>query len=144
MYVLVFVLAFVGLGGMYGSLMMLADPSGARLGMTTDLLTHGPFSDYLFPGIVLLVFNGLLPLVVAYGLLVRPDWPAAERLNVYKNRHWAWTYALYTGFGLCIWINVQLLMINAHSALQPVFGLVGVLILALALLPGVMARFARE
>jgi hypothetical protein len=35
-------------------------------------------------------------------------------------------------------------MINAHSALQPVFGLVGVLILALALLPGVMARFARE
>ncbi|MCC6410320.1 MAG: hypothetical protein IT270_01600, partial [Saprospiraceae bacterium] len=99
--------------------------------------------DFLIPGLLLLVFVGLLSLLVVYGLLARPDWPLFEKLNVYPDRHWAWTFTLYTGFSLGIWINVQLLMLDAHSALQPSYGLVALAILVLTLLPGVMDRFKR-
>ena len=142
-YLLIFLLITLGLGGLYGGGLLVLDPSGQRLGMPIVFLENSPFKDFLIPGLLLLVFVGLLSLLVVYGLLARPDWPLFEKLNVYPDRHWAWTFTLYTGFSLGIWINVQLLMLDAHSALQPSYGLVALAILVLTLLPGVMDRFKR-
>ena len=144
LYLLVLLVGTLGLGAVYGGGLLVLAPSGLRLGLPIGFLEHSPFSNFLVPGLLLLVFVGLLALLVAYGLVARPNWPYFEKLNVYTDRHWAWTFTLYTGFSLGIWINVQLLMLDAHSALQPTYGLVALAILVLALLPPVMTRYNKK
>lgn len=60
----IFILLYIGLGALYGSWMLLSDTSGGNFYLSADLLKHSPFHDYLIPGIILLLFNGLLPLFI--------------------------------------------------------------------------------
>ncbi|HEX9615617.1 MAG TPA: hypothetical protein VGA55_08915, partial [Bacteroidota bacterium] len=46
-------LVFTGIAGVLGGLLLMADPSGATLGLATSLLEDTPFTDYLVPGILL-------------------------------------------------------------------------------------------
>jgi hypothetical protein len=66
--------------------------------------------------------------------------PWAGILNIYRDIHWAWTYSLYLGIMLITWILVEIIWIG-HDILQTIFGLVGVLIVILALLPVNMRYF---
>lgn len=88
--------------------------------MPVSYLDGSPFSDYLLPGSILLVVLGVLPLAVLAGLWLRPR-PA-------------WYCAFAVGCGLIIWILVEVLIIPL-SALQAFFGVVGVLIAVVTLLP---------
>ncbi len=141
LYLLIFLHGMLGLGGLYGGGLLVLDPSGRWLGMPMALLEDSPFNNFLIPGLLLLVLVGLLALLVAYALWARPKWSAFEKLNAYPDCHWAWAFSLYTGFSLGIWINVQLLMVAAHSTLQPIYGLVALAILVLTLLPPVRSSY---
>jgi len=57
---------------------------------------------------------------------------------------WSWPAALLPGIALLIWIGVEILVIGyqPQPPLQLIYGLVGLLILAVALLPAVR-RFYR-
>ncbi len=73
---LLFWTVFIGLGAVAGAANMLLDPTGASLGMETLLpyfqklpLAEVLYQDYRFPGIALLVVNGLTNLTAA-GLLL--------------------------------------------------------------------------
>jgi FtsH-binding integral membrane protein len=91
--------------------------------MPVSLLHGSPFTDYLVPGLILVVVLGVFPLIVVYGL-----W----------SRHtWSWHAALMVGLALVVWIVVQILIIGYSSRppLQLIYGLLGIVILALALLP---------
>ena len=57
--VLGFLQLFIGLGAVGGGLGLVLEPSGANLGMPLEMLNHSPFSNFLIPGIVLLIVNGL-------------------------------------------------------------------------------------
>jgi hypothetical protein len=50
---------FIGLGAVGGGLGLVLEPSGANLGMPLEMLNYSPLSDFLIPGIVLLIVNGL-------------------------------------------------------------------------------------
>lgn len=54
---------FIGLGGVSGGFGLVTEPSGANLGFHVDLLSKSPFSDYLIPGLILLIIIGLGSLV---------------------------------------------------------------------------------
>lgn len=90
--------------------------------MPVSYLDGSPFSDYLVPGLILLIVLGVCPLVVLAGLWLRPQ-PA-------------WYGAFAVGCGLIIWLIVEITIIP-FSSLQAFFGTVGVLIAAIALLPAV-------
>ena len=49
---------FVGLNGVIGGIMLCLDPSGAAMGFSVDLLDGTPFSDFLIPGLTLLLVIG--------------------------------------------------------------------------------------
>ena len=91
-----FLLLFLGFGGLYGGLMLISDPSGAKFEWSLELLNGTPFNSFLLPGIVLLIVNGLLPIYVA--------------VIVGLKKKYANTFILMQGVVVIIWLSVQLLM----------------------------------
>jgi hypothetical protein len=118
--------------------MLMFDPVG--LGVQTEWMAGAPFNSFVAPGLILFVFIGLLPALIAWGLLRKPEWPVMAVFNIYRDRHWAWTCSLYEGIILIVWITVQLTMVPGFW-LQPLYLGVGVLILILTLWPGVMRYY---
>ena len=45
--------------------MLISDPSGFSMQLSTDLLNQTPFDNYLVPGIILLVAVGFMSIMVA-------------------------------------------------------------------------------
>ncbi len=101
-------------------------------GVPKEWLANSPFTSYLVPGLILGVIVGGTQLVAAIALLTR--------------RHWALRMAAIAGFGMMMWIFVELAIILQYSFLQTLyFGLGGLeLILVLVLLgivPGIVASW---
>jgi hypothetical protein len=140
LYLLVMLLAFQSMGGLFGGFSLVLSPSGNMMKMPASMLEGSPFTTFLVPGLILLLVLGVLPGVVAYALLRQPVWKGAGVLNIYPGIHWAWTYSLYLGIMLVIWILVEIMWIG-YDILQTIYGLVGVVILILALLPANMRYF---
>ena len=92
----VFLLLFLGFGGVYGALMLISDPSGGKFDWSLDLLNGTPFNSFLIPGIVLLIANGLFPIFVAV-------------ITVLKKSN-AQTLIVFQGVLVIIWLSVQLLL----------------------------------
>lgn len=127
-------------GAVYGGWSLMTNPY--EFGMQAEWLSETPFHSFFLPGFILFIFNGIFPLFILWGLLFKPVWPAADIFNIYRDRHWAWTYSLFSGIILIIWITVQLTMVPAFW-LQPVCLFAGVLILVLTLWPGTMQYYQK-
>lgn len=142
-YLLIAVIIFLGISGLLGGISLLFDPSGSNLQLSTALLESTIFSSFLIPGITLLLFLGFFPIFVAYGLITRKKIKAANRLNIYKKRHWAWTFSLYCGIILVLWIDIQVMLIGGGYMLQTAYAILGVLIIILTLTPFI-TRFYKK
>ena len=138
---LLIVLSLQCVSALFGGVMLLGDTSGAWLQMYPAILKGGIFTNFLIPGMVLLVLLGVVPGLALYGMVRKPNWKWAQALSVYKHLHWGWTFALYTGLMLILWIDVQIAIIGGGDVLQTIYALVGVAITILALVPQVMDRF---
>ncbi len=134
---------FLGVGAVFGGVVLIIDPTGELVKMPLSLLERSPFQDFFIPGIILLVVLGIFPLIVAMGLIKRWRWRLAEGLNIFKDRHWSWTFSLYIGFAIIIWITVQVYMINDVSAVHMLYIGLGLLIQMVTLLPSVQAKYRR-
>jgi hypothetical protein len=139
-YLLLILVSIQALGGIWGGLSLTLSPSGKIMHMSVSMLEGSPFPNYLVPGLVLLFILGIFPAFLAYALVARPIWTWPEVLNIYRGIHWAWTFSLYLGIMLVIWILVEIMFIQ-QDILQTIFGLVGVVILILSLLPSNMRFF---
>ena len=64
-YGLLAALAMQGLSGLAGGYGLIADPSGEAVGLRLAWLDQTPFSDYLLPGLILLIVLGAFPLIVS-------------------------------------------------------------------------------
>jgi FtsH-binding integral membrane protein len=124
-------IVFQGLSGLLGGVGLVFDPTGESLQIPVSWLENSPFDDYLIPGLILLIVLSFFPLVVFYGLL--------------KKWSWSLLAAFMVGTALIIWIGVQILIIGYHPQppLQLIYGLLGLSILVLALLPSVR-RFYKD
>jgi hypothetical protein len=125
LYALMGVLVFQGLSGLGGGLVLVIDPTGATIGLPLEWLEGSPFRDFLVPGLVLLTLLGVGPLLVVVGLR--------------RGHPWSWQASLVIGAMLLVWLAVEILVVGyqPEPPLQLLYGVVGILILALALLPTV-------
>ncbi len=139
-YFLFFLHFFLGVNGSAGGLLLVIKPDGSLLGMQSGWLDHSPFKDYLIPGLLLLIFLGILPLLTLSGLARIKNRVRTNKFNIYRNRNWAWAYSLYTGITAIIWITVQLILAG-YFWIQPVIIFNGLLIIIFTLLPGVMKHY---
>ncbi|MGM9615122.1 MAG: hypothetical protein ACI3W7_06335 [Oscillospiraceae bacterium] len=108
---------FIGLGAVAGASGMLLDPSGKALGMDAMLpyfqvmpLAEYLYQDFLFPGIALLIVNGLTNLTAAVLLLLK------KKSGVILGGVF--------GITLMLWICIQFVIfpLNFMSTIYFVFG----------------------
>lgn len=105
---------FIGIGAVFGSSCMLIKPDGSLLGMN-ELLPYFqvlPFSKYLFqnyifPGISLLIVNGLSNLLAAILIL--------------RNKKIGYILGCTFGFTLMLWICIQFVVFPANFMSQTYF-----------------------
>lgn len=143
LYLLCFLHLFLGLSACAGGILLMIKSDGSYLGMQAGWLRDSPFGDYFIPGFILFVFNGLLPLFTCSGLLFKPKRSRANALNIYRNKHWSWTYSLYSGIIIIAWISVQIMM-TPYFWLQPVMIFTGLLIIIFTMIPDVMNYFEND
>lgn len=111
----VLLLAFNGLGAMYGGLLLILNPDGSSLGLDLSYLDPSPFATYLIPGLILFFANGVFSLAVLIILLSR-------------NYNAPW-FVMAQGAVLLGWIGMQLLMVNYIYFLHAVMAAAGLLLL---------------
>lgn len=108
----------LAVGAVPAGLLMIIRPSGSLMSMPVSMLDGSPFRDFLWPGVILLVANGIVPLAVAWGAWRRKAWAPEGHVAV--------------GVVLIGWIVVELLMIDYHWLQAAYLGL-GIVILGLGI-----------
>jgi hypothetical protein len=98
--------------------MMIINPSGVDLGMTTEMLENSPFTNFFIPGIFLLGINGIGSLLGAMASFVR-----------YR---YAGKVAVGLGIFLILWIIVQAYWLGLHW-LHIMYFILGIIELVLGL-----------
>jgi hypothetical protein len=111
---------FVGLGAVVSGVLLMIIPSGAILQLPPDMLKDTPFHDFLVPGVILFLVNGVGQLVAGTPSMRRH--PSAGYVG-----------AVF-GMGLMIWIFVQVNMIGGRYILQYSYFILGLLETALSFL----------
>jgi hypothetical protein len=117
--VLVLLEVLLSVGALGGGAVLILDPTGGILTMPVTMLEHSPFTTFLVPGVVLLLANGVFPLVVAVAAL--------------RRAAWVWLGHVAVGAVLVGWICIQVAMIRAVASLHLIYFALGVVILALGL-----------
>lgn len=138
-----FLLGFLGIGALGGGGVFIISPSGGLIGMPVSVLHNSPFNDFLIPGILLFTVIGMLPFILITSLIKKYANKAAEFFNFYKDMHWAWTFSIYQAFALIIWIQVQMVIMQAVHWLHTFYMFYAVLMIFISLLPGVRKFYKR-
>ena len=92
----IILLVILGLGGVYGGWLLIIDSSGDKMQFPLELLDKTPFHNYLIPGIILILANGLLTLFIALMVIL-------------KMKYWNWAILLQ-GCILIGWLTIELLL----------------------------------
>jgi hypothetical protein len=110
LWILVIVLISLSLGGFSGGIPMLLDPvSGGYLDFE-ELLPLLPVSNFILPGLFLIVYMGLIPLLLSYGLIARPGW--FDFLFKWSGHHWSWTGTVIFSIGVGLWLAFEGLLVG--------------------------------
>jgi hypothetical protein len=134
------ILAFLGFAS---GANFLLDPSGGTHGMDTTILEGTPVGDFFLVGLFFVTFFGVLPILAIYGLWKLPRWRWTDAINKWTGQNWAWTATAAIGVILIVWIVVEVILIGSPDGfprfLQVMMTILGVVLLALAMLPRVRA-----
>ena len=119
--------SLIGIGAVICGALLIISPDGRYLQMPIDMLKNSPFRNFLIPGIILFLVNGVGNIISA--------------IICFKMHRIAGFAGLFFGFGLIIWIFVQVNMIGGGSWLQYLYFVLGILELLLGI---VMREFERK
>ena len=106
-------LGFVAMSSTFSGLLLILQPDGSVLNLSTSLLAGTPFHDFSIPGLLLSVVVGGIHLVA----IVQNMKHAASR----------YTWAMAAGIVLAGWIIIQMLLIHALNWLQFLYLFIGAL-----------------
>jgi hypothetical protein len=127
-------LIILGLGAVGGGLGMTFGTGSGSL-LPDEYLDELPLvTNWVVPGLILLLGFGVGSLVTAYGVARQPSWRWLAGLERLTGHHWSWLATLVIGLGQMVWIFLELISIS-FSWLMPVFGLIGLGIFVLSLTP---------
>jgi hypothetical protein len=142
--ILLELLAFLGLGALGGGFVLLISPNGGLMGMPLFILKPSPFTSFLIPGCLLFTVLGVGPFLVIVGLIKKPAFNLAEKVNYFSDMHWSWTFTIYTAFALLIWIQLEMVFIQAIHWLHTCYVFLALLMIFIALLPQVRNLYQKK
>ena len=91
-------LLFNSLGAIFGGGMLMYDTTGGSLSLPLSFLVNTPFSDFLIPGIILFLGNGVLCMLSA--------------VHVFQNHAYSAYFIIAQGLFLSFWILIQIALIR--------------------------------
>lgn len=142
--ILILLQFILGIGALFGGAGLILSPDGSLMKMPVTLLQHSPFHSFLIPGIILFVVFGILPIVIAIYLVKPSRCYHYNWLNIFQDHYSCWTYSLYLGFGLIIWLIVQIYYIQAIAMIHLLYFSLGLLIQIITLLPSVQHYYLKN
>jgi hypothetical protein len=125
--------AFNGAVGVASGLAFITDPSGASVGVDTDMLRGTPIGDYTLVGWLLFLVYGVFPLFLSWGLITKRPWRLAESLTRWSKRHWAWA-------GVFIICLIELIWMLGELPIIGVFPVTAVWAILQVVIIGVLTR----
>lgn len=117
--VLFFLIAFLAVSTVLASLLMMSVPDGSLLSMSTDLLKKSVFKDFVLPGLLLLVFVGVINLLALF-----------YTLSNHKQRY---NFSIAGGVMIIVWILLQYAIIQQALVLDIVYVIVGLAVILISL-----------
>ena len=138
-----FLLGFLALGALGGGFTLIISPNGKLIGMPLSMLAQSPFNNFLVPGIILFVVLGVFPALLIVGLIKKTASNLAEQFNFFTDIHWTWTYSIYIAFALIIWLQVQMIFLNAVGWLHTFYMFLAITIIYVGLLPQVRNNYKK-
>lgn len=123
LYLLSACLAFLSLGGFYGGIAFVTDPTGGSIGMNPSMLNPLPLQDFLLPGLFLLAVYAIGSLIVLAAL--------------WRHTAKAWWLSFTLSAVLIGWIAFEVIMMRLIAPITVVLAILGVCMLALTMLPSV-------
>ena len=115
---LLILISFAAFTALPAGIMMIYQPDGSSLGLSTSMLDGTPFKDFLVPGLVL---AGIVGGINAIGLFVI----MSGNVHSYK-------FSLLCGIVLVGWIVTQLMLFQYYYWQQGLYLLTGILIILLS------------
>jgi hypothetical protein len=122
-------LGFLGVTSLMGGIPLILAPSGRLLHMPLSLLAHSPFHDFLIPGVLLTMCNGLLSLVIF--------WATLRRRSGYGN------LVGLQGFVIGGWITVEVILLQSAMWAHYVYWGVGLVLIVCGIILRRDRRVAR-
>jgi hypothetical protein len=130
-------LLFLTMGGWVGGLSFILDPTGSSLGMGTEAIKGLPVTDFFWPGIFLLAMFGVIPLLILYALLVRPEAGKLEAFSRYFHEHWSWFSALALSVILISWMVFEISIMGLIAPIQWVLSGFSLILFVVVNLPSI-------
>jgi len=133
--ILIGLLGFLGVGAIFGGGALILSPSGELIHMPLSMIKDSPFPDFLIPAIFLFVVLGLAPCLLTLALVRKPESKMAQRVNLFKDMHWSWSFSVYIGLILILWLQLEMMFIHAAHWSHTFYMFLAVAILVVAILP---------
>jgi len=131
-YFIILIVLFVSISAIFGGFSLIKDPTGNLIQFPNNYLKNTFFGNYLIPGLILFLVLGIFPLFLVYGLIKKDSLKFLEFFNIYNDLRWQFSFTIYYGIVLIIWIDVQIMLVP-YIILQPIISGIGIIILALSL-----------
>jgi hypothetical protein len=132
------------MSALYGGAALMISPDGELLGLPLYLLNGTPFTSFFSPAIILFFVLGILPLLSAWGLLKNKKSALAEKLNLFKDMQWSWSFGIYSSFFLVVWLQIQMMFLSAVSWLHAFYMFLAIAILISGLRTAVRNNFQKS
>jgi hypothetical protein len=110
---------FIGITAVFGGFGLVSDPSGNKMHVPLELLKNSPFINYLIPGLVLLIVNGVGNLVAG--------------IVTFFRKRYTGDLAIFFGVFLTLYIGIEVWFIGLLNFSQPLYFLLGLVELILGL-----------
>jgi len=117
-YLLGIIQAFIGITSIAGGLRLVSNPNGLP-DFPIEWLINSPFSNYFFPGLVLLI-------IIGFGFVV------SSTLNFLGKRFSSGMAALL-GICLILYMIIEVWFVGLRNFLQPLYFILGVIVLIIGL-----------
>ena len=103
---------FVAITAVLGGFGLVSDPSGTKMNVPLELLKNSPFTNYLIPGLVLLI-------VIGVGHVL------AGIVTFLRNKN-AGNLAVFLGAFLTLYLTIEVGVIGLQNFSQPLYFIFGV------------------
>jgi hypothetical protein len=117
-YFLAVIQTFIGITAIAGGLRLVSNPNGLP-DFPIEWLINSPFTNYFFPGLVLMI-------VIGFGYVV-------SGTVTFLRKGYSGSIAALLGICLILYMTIEVWFVGLRNFLQPLYFILGVLVLLLGL-----------